>query len=49
MPRQTSSRRRGTGAMNLDTLGRRNPFVRRSERNAIRNAYRRRSAGGMGG
>lgn len=49
MPRSTSSRRRGAGAMNLDTQGRRNPFVKNRERRAIRNQYRRKSNGGMGG
>ena len=49
MARSTSQRRRGAGAMNLDTKGRRNRFVSARERRGIRNAFRRKSAGGMGG
>lgn len=49
MARSTSPRRRGTGAMNLDTRGRRNRFMKPGERRSIRNAFRRKSNGGMGG
>lgn len=47
--RSTNQRRKGAGAMNLDTNGRRNRFVNVRERRGIRNAFRRKSAGGMGG
>lgn len=35
--------------MNLDTRGRRNAFVKGRERRGIKNAFRRKSNGGMGG
>lgn len=49
MARATTPRRTGSGALNLDSAGRRNSFVKRSQRNAIRNQFRRKSNGGMGG
>lgn len=49
MARSTNPIRRGSGALNLDTRGRVNRFVNERDRRAIRNAYRRKSNGGMGG
>lgn len=49
MARATSIRRRGTGAMNLDTRGRINAFMKHREVRSIRNQFRRKSNGGMGG
>ena len=52
MPRTTgNTRRTGAGAMNLDTRGRRNPFVHRSAQQDIRRRFYRagRRAAGLAG
>lgn len=49
MARITSLRRRGRGAMNLDIKGRINSFLKPRHKQSIRNQFRRKSNGGMGG
>ena len=53
MARSDNPMRQGAGAMDIDTLGRRNAFNKSlstpEERRATRNFWRRKSTGGAGG